>query len=118
MELSQRSGEILNRRGSQHKKFESQERDQFRYNMMYNKMHHLVNDGEEQKKRERGSRNLNHAAKLMITQPSEASLKTIEISRSRYGRSRDKKNAQNASGLPMINSPSNFNDSFLSKQEN
>ena len=43
--------------------------------MIYNKMHHMLNDQVEKKKRlGNGSRNLNVQAKLMITQPSERSL--------------------------------------------
>ena len=41
-------------------KFESPEREKFRYNMIYNKMHHMLNDQEQRKKRQiMGSRNLN-----------------------------------------------------------
>ena len=55
-------------------KFISPERDMFRYNMIYNKMHHILYDEKEKKKREMGSRNLNSQAKLMITEPSLSTL--------------------------------------------
>jgi hypothetical protein len=48
----------------------------FRYNMIYNKMHHILYDEKEKKKREMGSRNLNSQAKLMITEPSLNALQT------------------------------------------
>ena len=49
-------------------KFASPDRDKFRYNMIYNKMHHMLNDESQKKKRQiLGSRNLNTQAKLMIT---------------------------------------------------
>ena len=57
------------------RKFESPEREKFRYNMIYNKMHHMLNDESQKKKRQvNGSRKLNTQAKLMITQPSQYSL--------------------------------------------
>jgi len=56
------------------RKFESPEREKFRYNMIYNKMHHMLNDENQKRKRQiMGSRNLNTQAKLMITQPSQYS---------------------------------------------
>jgi len=56
-------------------KFESPDREKFRYNMIYNKMYHLLNDeGERRKRKVLGSRNLNTQAKIMITQPSQLSL--------------------------------------------
>ena len=55
-------------------KYMSPAREKFRYNMIYNKMHHMINDESQKKKRQiMGSRNLNTQAKLMITQPSQAS---------------------------------------------
>jgi len=42
--------------------------------MIYNKMHHILYDEKEKKKREMGSRNLNSQAKLMITEPSLSTL--------------------------------------------
>ena len=55
--------------GSKHKsKFENPDREKFRYNMIYNKMHHMLNDEGLKKKRQiMGSRTLNTQAKIMIT---------------------------------------------------
>ena len=63
---------------NQHKlsktKYLSPDREKFRYNMIYNKMHHILNDESQKKKRQiNGSRNLSTQAKLMITQPSATS---------------------------------------------
>lgn len=55
-------------------KFENADREKFRYNMIYNKMHHMLNDEGQKKKRQiMGSRTLNTQAKIMITQPSSNS---------------------------------------------
>ena len=72
-------GGSTKRRAAQ--KFENLDRDKFRYNLIHNKMHHMLNDENEKKKRHiMGSRNLNTQAKLMITQPSQVSFSVDELS--------------------------------------
>ena len=64
--VSKVSQKAFSRKGS--KKIENGDREKFRYNMIYNKMHHMLNDQNQIKKRQvMGSRNLNTQAKLMIT---------------------------------------------------
>ena len=86
-------------------KFESPDREKFRYNMIYNKMHHLLNDESQKRKRQiMGSRNLNTQAKIMITQPSEISF-SGQIS-------------QNKVGFPALSPANTTKESFNMKSPN
>ena len=73
--------------------------------MIYNKMHHLLNDESQKRKRQiMGSRNLNTQAKIMITQPSEISF-SGQIS-------------QNKVGFPALSPANTTKESFNMKSPN
>lgn len=106
--MSKKSVSMRRRISTNNNKFESPDREKFRYNMIYNKMHHLLNDEGERKKRQiMGSRNLNTQAKIMITQPSQLSF-SLEGQFSHVALSPGQKVS-----LPPVLSPKYTHESFF-----
>ena len=78
--------------------------------MIYNKMHHMLNDESQKRKRQiNGSRNLNTQAKLMITQPSQYSF-SIEGDNSHIASSP----LRGKLSLPPVISPASQKDALIS----